>query len=93
MNAQPISLGGIGGGRHSNNLDDPKKVDTWNPIRKQSPEERRQYMREYMREYRYQHPGLSTPYVRAHRARQRTQANVVPSDPEVPARSFIPRAM
>jgi hypothetical protein len=45
---------------------------TRNPIRKQPPEERRQYMREYMREYRYRHPGLSTPYVRKYRARTRT---------------------
>lgn len=43
-----------------------------NPIRKQSPEARRQYMREYMREYRRRRPGLSTPYVRKYRARMRT---------------------
>ena len=41
------------------------------PIRKQSPEARRQYMREYMREYRRRRPGLSTPYVRKYRARMR----------------------
>lgn len=41
------------------------------PVRKQSAVERRTYMRLYMREYRLRHPGLSTRYVRGHRAAKR----------------------
>jgi len=49
------------------------KDELGNPIRKQSPEDRRKYMREYMREYRLRHPGLSTPYVRKYRTRGRIE--------------------
>lgn len=58
----------------------PDKARHWNakycdrcatallPTRKQAAEERKAYMEAYMRDYRLRHPGLSTKYVRKHRA-------------------------
>jgi hypothetical protein len=45
-----------------------KKESSVDPIRR---EDGRKYMRHFMRAYRAKHKGLSTPYVRQHRARKR----------------------
>jgi hypothetical protein len=52
----PVAASDVGRTREEPGGD---SADLGNPIRKQSPEDRRRYMREYMRAYRLQRPGLS----------------------------------
>jgi len=69
----PVATGDVARSGKQRESDRGGKSET-GPIRKQSSEERRNYMREYMRAYRLQHPGLSTPYVRKYRAGKRPES-------------------